>query len=148
MVLQALRTNRNVSASLAMSIFDKQIAPILLYGCPIWCLPQAHNLIYIEDQPENANTRTIVNQTLVRALGHPVQFEYARRVGRILPNQRRKILVKLQYLSDKEDLLRADLALDKISNYEVKAYSDINKMHMNFCKRSLNMSKFSSCPTS
>ena len=48
MVLQALRTDKNISSSLATSIFEKQIAPILLYGCPIWCLPKHHNLIYIE----------------------------------------------------------------------------------------------------
>ena len=40
MVLQAIRTNKNVSVKLAISLFDKQISPILLYGCPIWSPPQ------------------------------------------------------------------------------------------------------------
>ena len=41
MVLQALSTNKNVSVRLALSLFDKQITPILLYGCPIWSLPDS-----------------------------------------------------------------------------------------------------------
>ena len=95
MVLQALRTNRNVSASLAMSIFYKQIAPILLYGCPIWSLPRSQNLIYIEEQPENLNSRNLANQAFQCALGQPIQFEYARRIEKPNRNQNRKILVKL-----------------------------------------------------
>ena len=144
MVLQALKTDRNVSASLAMSIFDKQIAPILLYGCPIWCLPQSHNLVYIEGQPENLITRNVTNQAFETALGHPVQFEYARRVGKNIPNQKRRILVKLKSLSDKENILRSDCSSYKFTNFEMKSYSDMEKMHVDFCKRSLNMSKFCS----
>ena len=41
MVLQAIRRNMNVSVRLAMSLFDKQITPILLYGCPVWSLPDS-----------------------------------------------------------------------------------------------------------
>ena len=63
MILQALRTNRNVSAKLAMSLFDKQIIPILLYGSSVWSLPQTQNLCYLECQSENTNTRSIVNNT-------------------------------------------------------------------------------------
>ena len=33
MILQAIKTNKNVSVKLAISLFDKQISPILLYGC-------------------------------------------------------------------------------------------------------------------
>ena len=46
MILQALRTNKNVSTELALTLFDKQIAPILLYGCCVWCVPKTHNLCY------------------------------------------------------------------------------------------------------
>ena len=57
MVLQALRTNINVSSELALKLFDKQIFPILLYGCPVWCVDKTHNLFYLEEQPEDANTK-------------------------------------------------------------------------------------------
>ena len=47
MVLCALRTNKNISTKLALGIYDKQIAPVLMYGCSIWSLPQTGNLIYL-----------------------------------------------------------------------------------------------------
>ena len=50
MVLQALSTNRNVSSKLATKLFDKQILPILLYGCSVWGLSNTHNLFYLEGQ--------------------------------------------------------------------------------------------------
>ena len=35
-ILQALMVSGCVSPRLNMTVFDKQIIPILLYGCPIW----------------------------------------------------------------------------------------------------------------
>ena len=40
-VTRALKTTQNVSARLAISIFDKQIQPILTYGCQLWGIPNA-----------------------------------------------------------------------------------------------------------
>ena len=144
MLLQALKTNKNVSTSLAMCIFDKQIAPILLYGCPIWGLPKSHNLIYVEEQPEQRNSRNVADEAFRRTLGHSVQFEYARRVGKPNMNQSRKILVKLKRYTDKEKILRSDCSSYKFTNFENTSYSDIAKMHMDFCKKALNVSKFCS----
>ncbi len=39
---KALSTTQNVSVNLALSHFDKQIEPILLYGCPIWGFPPSN----------------------------------------------------------------------------------------------------------
>ena len=78
MVLQALGTNRNVSVRLALSLFDKQITPILLYGCPIWSLPDSQNLIYLIYQPEGDNTKDIVSKAIFEKLGKRVSFVYAR----------------------------------------------------------------------
>ena len=146
MVLQGLRTNRNVSTSLALSIFDKQIAPILLYGCSIWAMPRSHNLIYIEDQPENINTQTLVNRVFDSVLGQTVGFDYARRVGKSTANSQRKILVKLKNYSDKERLLASyiDNTRYKISNFVNNNYSEMAKMHLDYCKKSLNLSKYTS----
>ncbi len=35
-IQKAISTRQNVSVELAMSLLDKQLEPILLYGCPIW----------------------------------------------------------------------------------------------------------------
>ena len=72
MVLQALSTNKNVSSKLAMKLFDKQIVPIILYGCPIWAIPTTHKLFYLDNQPENISTKQVVNNFLSSILSRPV----------------------------------------------------------------------------
>ena len=73
MVLQAIR-NRNVSVRLALSLFDKQITPILLYGCPVWSLPDSQNLIYLVNQPECTNIRNLVSEAIFDKLGRHISF--------------------------------------------------------------------------
>ena len=146
MVLQALRTNRNVSSKLAISLFDKQILPILLYGCSVWGLPRTQNLIYLEQQDENQNTREIVTHVFSSIMNRSVPIEYARRVGKRSTDglNTRKILVKLKSYSDKKELLRLAINHNRpISNFIEKEY-DIEKVHNDFCKKSLNVSKYAS----
>ena len=64
MVLQALSTNKNISTKLSMNIFDKQISPILMYGCAIWGTSKTHNLVYLEKYVKSGITRNIVASTL------------------------------------------------------------------------------------
>ena len=146
MLLQALRTNRNVSGKLAMKLFDKQIIPILLYGSSVWGVPQTHNLCYLECQPENYNTRSIVSNMLQSILGRNVPFEYARRVGRRPTNNltERKILIKLKFYSDKLELFHKSNGGDfTISNFE-DSENLYEKVHHDFCKKALNISKYAS----
>ena len=105
MILQALRTNKNVSVRLALSLFDKQITPILLYGCPFWSLPDLQNLIYLINQPEGDNTKDIVSKVIFEKLGKRVSFVYIRRVGRKKSDTNRHILICLKNYCDKVDLL-------------------------------------------
>ena len=148
MILHAIRTNKNISVSLAMSLFEKQVSPVLLYGCPIWSTPHHGRLMYIENQPEVGNTRSIMNDISLKLLGRKVSFEYAKRVGKkpsnSSQNTNRKILVKLEKYSDKLALLSKDQADFKLSNFETPCLSDLDKLHLSFCKKSLNMSKYAS----
>ena len=137
MILQALRTNRNVSSKLAMTLFDKQIVPILLYGCSVWGLPKTHNLFYLEEQQENLNTRNTVQNMLQTILHRDVPFEYARRVGKrpSVNTTPRRILVKLKSYSEKQELFRlADDCPFIITNFLEKE-SCIEKVHHDFCKK-------------
>ena len=43
MLRQVLASDGNVSIKLALSLFDKQISPILLYGCSIWGIQSCTN---------------------------------------------------------------------------------------------------------
>ena len=105
MVLQAIRTNRNVPVRLALSPFDKQITPILLYGYPVWSLPDSQNLIYLVNQPECTNIRNLVSEAIFYKLGSHISFAYARREGRKIPNKNRRILIRLNDYDDKVNLL-------------------------------------------
>ena len=82
MVLQAIRTDKNASVKLSLSLFERQIYPILSYGCSVWSLPDTHNLIYLDAQNENQNARNIVSNILFNLLGRNVPIKYARKIGR------------------------------------------------------------------
>ena len=98
MVLQALRTHKNVSVRFSLCLFDKQITPFLLYGCPIWSLPDSQNLIYLINKPEGDNTKDIVSKAIFEKLGNRVPFVYARCVGRKKSDTNRHILIRLKKL--------------------------------------------------
>ena len=84
MGIQARRTNKTVSTKLALTLFDNQILPILLYGSPTWSLPTSHNFICLSDQSENGDTRGIALRSL---LDRDVPFTFARRVGKTVHGQ-------------------------------------------------------------
>ena len=137
MLLQAISTNKNISSKLAIELFDKQIVPILLYGCPIWAIPTTHNLIYLDNQPENTSTREIVNNFLSSVLNRVIPIEYCRRVGRRTDDgTHRKILIKLKYFSDKCELLRTSRGSNTLSKFNEKEHI-IEKVQHDFCKKNL-----------
>ena len=53
-----------LDVNLAMSLFDKIISPILLYGCSIWGLPKTTNLLYLKGLAESHDTRPLAISTL------------------------------------------------------------------------------------
>ena len=146
MVLRALRTSTNVSTKLLMSLFDKQIAPILLYGSSILGIPSSHNLIYLDNLPEVGNTRTTASKTgktLHETCGCDIPFTSARRVGKAGSNGPRRILISLTNVQDKETVL-SNSGKYIFSNYVDKTQSSVDKFHHSFCKQSLNVSKYAS----
>ena len=127
MVLRALRTSTNVSTKLLMSLFDKQIAPILLYGSSIWGIPSSHNLIYLDNLPEVGNTRTTASKTLHETCGCDIPFTSARRVGKASSNGPRRILISLTNVQDKETVLSIIAQVYRLSTVhcQVTRYSQI-----------------------
>ena len=53
---QAMSTTHNVSVNLHVSLIDKQIELILLYGCPIWGMPSSNYTVKVKGNCLN-NTR-------------------------------------------------------------------------------------------
>ena len=52
MVLRGIRITGNVSIKLSLSVFDKQISIIVLYGNTIWTAPQSFNLLHLDNRDE------------------------------------------------------------------------------------------------
>ena len=151
MVLRAIGHNKNVSVKLALSLFDKQIIPILLYGAAIWSLPDTQNLLYLLDQPEDTrdNTRQLVSIALSDTVGRDMSFEYARRVGKRSNASNRKIIIRLHSFSDKNEILHCCqnttyvfVNFDTEPNYLMK--DSIEKVHTAYMKKTLNVTKFAS----
>ena len=142
MVHRALRTSNNVSIKLSMSLLDKQITPILLYGSAVWGLPDTHNLIYLEDQPQSQNTRTAARNVLKAICGYDVPFSSVRRVGK---NQGhcRSIMIRLKNIQDKEIILR-NTSSYRVSDFRGNTPVHIDKFQSLYCKKSLNVSKYAS----
>ena len=70
MVLRAIRTSENVSVILSLNIFNKQISPVVLYGCAIWATPKYHDILYLYKQDEGVNARSIGKKCT-----HPVVYK-------------------------------------------------------------------------
>ena len=144
MVLNALRSNKNISTKLALSIYDKQIAPVMMYGCSIWSVPKTGNLLYLENQPENSKVRKVVDDIFIEIFGETLPYEYAKRVGKIQTSQSRRILIKLRDFDDKRRILSSRGHNYEFSNYVDVPISDSDKEYLRFCKSALNTSKYAS----
>ena len=64
MVLRAIRSLGSVSVNLSLNIFDKQISPVVLYGSAIWATSKSFNLLYLDNQAEGVNARSIASRVL------------------------------------------------------------------------------------
>ena len=143
LLLRALRTSKNVSAKLSLSLFDKYLSPILLYGCSIWGIPKSFKLIYLIEQPENNDTRKTVTRALTASCGYNIGFSSAKRVGKRCATKSRPILINLNCIQDAEIILRHSGPYQFLP-YEDRALPNIDAFHLNFCKKSLNISKYAS----
>ena len=76
---QALCTVKNVNTKLATSLFDKQILPMLSYGCSVWSLPHTNNYMYIDNVPNDVSISDIKSK--LTSLG--IKITMCKRMGRI-----------------------------------------------------------------
>ena len=54
------------NVKLAMSIFDKQIQPIISYGCVNWALPSSSKYIYLDNVPNDITNDHINKNTFLK----------------------------------------------------------------------------------
>ena len=90
------------------------------------------------------NARSIASRGLYDILHKQVSTKYACRVGKLSPGAKRRILVSLKYYSDKENILRQSTHTNDIRDFKEKDTNVLEKLHMNYAKRTLNLSKYAS----
>ena len=90
------------------------------------------------------NARSIASRGLYDILHEQVSTKYACRVGKLSPGAKRRILVSLKYYSDKENILRQSTHTNDIRDFKEKDTNVLEKLHMNYAKRTLNLSKYAS----
>ena len=94
-------------------------------------------------QPENNDTRKTVTRALTASCGYNIGFSSAKRVGKRCATKSRPILINLNCIQDAENILRHSGPYQFLP-YEDRALPTIDAFHLNFCKKSLNISKYAS----
>ena len=66
-IRNAISHHTNISTRLANTIFNRQVSPILTYGCPLWIMPKANNSLDISmrlDRYANIQVKRLLENTL------------------------------------------------------------------------------------
>ncbi len=138
-IRNAISNHTNISCRLAESIFEKQISPILLYGCPLWSLPQVNNTIYIYKALSDGGSKhisEIVNNISSRTLSYDIRIYKAKNMASIRFETNED---KCHFLSC---IHKKPISFNVIDpdNFTV----DIDKVQAKFMKFVLGVSKFTS----
>ncbi len=142
-IRQAISTTSNVSIKLALNLFDRQIEPILLYGSPIWGIPNSSTIIHIKFN--NMKTSDLKNKVMqvfdsIGAEGiKPITCRFLKSKGEVtvsLENIMDKIKIISKYKPGQTDL--------ELVEYENNKTSEIDTFYNKFCKYALGITKYAS----
>ena len=137
MIQGALSTNGNVSVNIALSLFQKQVVPILTYGSIYWGVSTCYDKIYLENIPEHVNSLKDINSFL-KCNNYITQYKRVGRKGE-LP---RKVLAEVNSYDSKLELLH-----NINSSYDFTRSQFVNnfeKVQTKFFKFILNINRFAS----
>ena len=74
MVKQILGYSNAISVKIAMSLFDKQIIPILLYGSPLWGIPDNH-YIHVKLSKIDSQVKKQIRQIIEKRLNKKIAID-------------------------------------------------------------------------
>ena len=147
MLKKALATSVNVSVLLATKLFDKSISPILLYGCPIWGMPECKNVINMKfSKLPNSNVKSFVCEKLNSI---SCNFNYddivISRINRENESVNIKLVDPIMMYCFLDCFIKnsniVDFSMEQCLNSKRPNYE---RVHANFCKFALGISKYSS----
>jgi exonuclease III len=138
---QVLGYSNNSPAKLAMSLFDKQIQPILLYGSSIWSISDCNRHIMLLVNKIETRVKYQVQQIFLNRLNRVIDIEETRAF-----RGKNQILVKVRQIEDKLDLLYRSKNIDgnKIVDHTTKKDIAFEVPYNLFCKYALGVTKFAS----
>ena len=139
---QAISTTQNISTKLSLSLFDKQIEPILLYGSPIWGAPTCTCTLKIRGNILDSNTTKSSTYKCLTAIGiSDMEIISCRRL-----KDNNSIVVTLKNISDKISIISnymkspATFTIEDINSIP----NGVERLYSNFGKFSLGVSKYAS----
>ena len=143
---QMLSSGRsNISPKLSLSMFDKQIMPILLYGCTLWSLPNNWANIYFNlPNIDTKNVRQLIKSKINDITSTDMKLESVRTMGKA---KQKKVLVSFMLYSDKKEFIRLYNRAKSNLNWTIEVpNSDINEhciesFHCKFLKYILGVNK-------
>ena len=138
MIKQAMGDSLNTSLDLSLTIFDKKIEPILLYGCPIWGVPQCNNYLRLHSASIPVKVKEHAKQILSIYSDKDINILWCK-ADRV----NNSILVKLESIDDKIRILENRnksigpcLFEDHTCQTQTLNYE---KVQTNFCKSLLHV---------
>ncbi len=137
----ALSTTYNVSRKLSLSIFDKQIFPILTYGCAIWGQTSNIDTVSVDfNTPQNLCKKELSN--LFRSVtGKEINFEVLRTSNGMRATIRINDPQHKAWLISKQNVGPTPFTIMECSSRSWKLFE---KIHTSFCKYVLGVSKYTS----
>ncbi len=144
MIRRAISSVQNVSIDLAMSMFDKRISPVLLFGCPIWGVPinKFSIKVCIEEIPDKDIKIWLIG--VLKTFSHDITAAdlKSHRVYR----SKSEIFVEFNSIDIKSKIINGfniKPTTCTIINCQ-QSGPEYEKIHSSFCKFALGISKYSS----
>ena len=144
MLKQIIGYPSNASSKLAMSLFDKQIAPILLYGSSIWGIPDNNRYVQLKIPKIDIQVKKQVQKCMNEHLNRHVQIDEVRAY-----RDKDMVVIKLHNVLDKIDILYKNNSQACNNNYtiidhEIKTKTLYETVHSKFCKYAVRVPKHTS----
>ena len=141
-IRSAISTTHNVSRKLAISIFDKQIAPILTYGSELWGQRTDFCSLKLLFSGSTIPAKEYVSQQINTITGHKMRFNITR-----TDRSQQTMYITVADLTDKVLLLHHKRqGKDEIIFEDCLSslWNEYEKVHLNYCKFVLGISKYAS----
>jgi hypothetical protein len=142
-IKKALGSTLNTAPQLSMSLFDKQVEPILTYGCTIWGPPSCSQSIKLFcNISDKRNMKNEIDMCFAALNIHDMEV-----VSYRYNCEKKYVYIVLKNVTDKSIIMQSyeknpvNFVIEDCIKNE---FRDVDKLHAKFVKSSLGVSKFCS----